>query len=515
VPETQTTGRLETPPTSASNSALPFWMSIGGVALAEGAVGGWLRRLPTGVEWDELAGWLGILLAILLGRVGFSWLRDRQVEDHALAEGERFVRRVWARQDTTPERGAWLAREGREIAEQGARARRTLQAATVSLIVLLPLLVWLSPLLSSALLAIIPAVGWASRKRWRAAKSWATTEQKVMADHATEEEWAWRSFPESRASGFGGVLGRLRRRSIRELTSWRRDGLRRLVDGQALTELAAHLAGWTLASLALVAWARGLLPAQDLLAFLAAALLLYRPIREAGRALPAFHRHRELALPPPKPAFSGTPPSRSIPLRVRELEVRSREGGILVRGPTFEIPPGGALLLSGANGSGKTSLLGGLAGWLPASGIESRPKRIRCLAQEPVLPPFSPRDWSGVRSPNELPLYPILFPDGLPCNWEDPIPAGGSRLSRGERARLALLCQTARSADLWLFDEPFSALPFVERSELLAALRGVQGPAALLLTDPLTLDPTGTERVWSPDTTQASPSKGPTILRLW
>lgn len=515
MPETQTNGSRETPLARASTSSLPFWLSTAGVALVEGSMGVWLRRLPSGVRWEPLATWLVVLLAVLLARVGLSWIRDREIERHAMEEGERFVRRVWARHDAPPERGAWLTREGRDIAEQGARASRVLQASAATLAVLLPLLVWLSPLLSCALLAIVPAVGWASRKRWRTAKAWVATEQRAMADHAAAEEWAWRSLPESRTSGFGGLLGRLRRRSIRELTLWRMGGLRQNVDGQALAELAAHLAGWTLASLALVAWARGLLSAQDLLAFLAAALLAYRPIREAGRALPAFHRFRELEVPSRPLHPPGSPGTRSIPVRVRAFQVRSKEGTILVDGPTFEIDPGGALLLSGANGSGKTSLLGGLAGWLPSSGIDSLPRRIRCLAQEPVLPPFSPREWSGVASPNELPLYPILFPDGLPWKWEIPIPAGGSRLSRGERARLALLCQTARSADLWLFDEPFSALPFVHRSELLAALRGVQGRAALVLTDPLTLDPTGTERIWSPETSRASSSKGPTILRLW
>lgn len=507
-------GSPDAPRARRSGSALAFWVATVAVALAEGGLGAWLRRLPTGVDGGILTGWLGVLLVLLLARVGFSWLRDREVERHALSEGERFVRRVWSRQQIDPERGAWLTREGRDLAEQGARARRVLQTSAATLIVLIPLLVWLSPLLSSALLVLVPAVGWASRKRWRAAKAWAGLEQAGLAEHASAEQWAWRALPESRASGFGGVLGRIRRGATHRLLRWRDRGLRDLVDGQALTELAAHLAGWTLASLALVAWARGLLAPADLLAFLAAALLVYRPIREAGRALPAFHRARDLDVPASLPAPRGTG-TRRIPLRVRDLEVLSAEGALLVRGPSFEIPPGGALLLSGANGSGKTSLIAGLAGWLPASGVESRPRRIRCLAQEPVLPPFSPRQWSGVASPEALPLLSTLFPRGLPCSWDEPIAAGGSRLSRGERARLALLCQTARSADLWLFDEPFSALPFGDRSELLSALRRVQGDAALLLTDPLTLDPTHAETVWSPETSHAIPSKGPRILRLW
>lgn len=514
MPQSHSTGTPLSRPAGRSLGPVAFWIATGGVALAEGGLGVWLRHLPEEVGRQALLVWLGGLLGILLARVGFSWWRDRGIESHALDQGESFVRRLWARPDPDPERGAWLSREGREIAEQGARARRVLQASAATLVVLLPLLVWLSPLLSSALLLLVPAVGWASRRRWRAAKAWAAAEREVLATHAAQEQWAWRALAESRSSGFGGLLGRVRRDALRRMVAWRARGQRDLVDGQALTELAAHLAGWILASLALVFWANGLLPAQDLLAFLAAALLVYRPIREAGRALPAFHRARELE-PPGARAPSTKGPTAPLPLEVRGLRVFSREGTVLVDGPTFTLHGGQTLLLSGPNGSGKTSLLSALAGWLPSTGVGIRPRRIRCLAQETVLPPFSPRAWSGVASPSELPLFQTLFPQGLPCDWDEPLQAGGSHLSRGERARLALLCQTARSADLWLFDEPFSALPFADRPALLAALRGIQGRTSLLLTDPLTLDPVDAERIWSPEISHVRPSKGPTIHRLW
>lgn len=500
-----------------SKPTLAFWSLTLAVAMAEGMLGAWLRQLPSDskASASDLATWLAALLGLLLVRVAASWGRDREIELHSIREGERFVRGIWSSREIGSARGAWLTREGRDVAEQGARASRILQSAAASLAVLLPLLVWLSPLLSAALLAIVPAVGWASRKRWKAAKTWASREQEALAENASEEEWAWRAFPESRASGFAPLVGRVRRAATSLLAVGRSQRVRQLVAGQALTELAAHLAGWTLAALAIVAWSRGLLAPRDLLAFLAAALLVYRPIREAGRALPAFHRFRELDAFPLESSPTSSRKGISAPLEVRDLRVAAPDGTILVDGPSFVLPPGGALLLSGPNGSGKSSLLGGLAGWHRASGIESLPPRMRLLAQEPVLPPVSPRQWSGVRSPNDLPLFPILFPGGLPCSWDAPIPAGGSRLSRGERARLALLCQTSRSADLWLFDEPFSALPFDERATLLAALKSAQGCAALLLTDPLTLDPTTAETVWSPDSSHPRSSKGPTILRLW
>lgn len=504
------------PPFGISNPA--FWSLTLLVAVAEGLLGAWLRNIPTQtrVAPAELATWLAALLAILLVRVAASWGRDREIEITSIREGKRFVRRIWSGREFGSLQGTWLTREGREVAEQGAKAIRILQSSAASLVVLIPLLVWLSPLLSGALLLLVPAVGWVSRRRWQAAKTWASREQHALSEHSTEEDWAWRAVPESRSSGFLPLLGRVRRTAASLLAEGRARRVRNLVDGQAQTELAAHLAGWTLATLALFAWSRGLLAARDLLAFLAAALLVYRPIREAGRALPAFHRFRDLGVSRSETRASkvALPPGAS--LRVRDLRVVADDGTVLVDGPSFELEPGGALLLSGANGSGKSSLLGGLAGWHRAWGIESLPKCMRLLAQEPVLPPFSPRQWSGMASPVDLPLYPILFPSGLPCAWDESIPAGGARLSRGERARLALLCQTARSADLWLFDEPFSALPFGDRSALLAALRSVQGRAALVFTDPSTLEPsTAAQPVWSPEDSHGRPTKGPTILRLW
>lgn len=488
-----------------------FWTASLAVALAEGALGLWLRHLPLqSPHLGLLGGWLAALGAFLVLRVVASWWRDLSQERDSLRAGTRFLRDLWTRASPPLERAAWLSVQGREIAEHGERARHVLVSSTLSLAVLLPLMLWISPLLSVSLLVLIPPLGWVTRRRARLSRNWAGQEQDLLARHGSDEQWAWRSRPEVSASGFVPLLARLRRQAARTLHARRWSGVSLVVRGQAQTEAAAHVAGWSLASLALAGWSQGLLGAPDLLSFLGASLLAYRPIREAGRALPAWHRYDNLRRDLESSALRTPPRPACGPLEVRDLLVRAPDGTILVRGPSFRLLPGEILLLSGRNGSGKTSFLSGLSGGLDASGVHRIPTRVRVLAQEPVLPPFSPRQWSGALHPDSLPLLGVLFPTGLPCAWDEPLLDGGSRLSRGERARLALLCLTARPADLWLFDEPFSALPFAERPALLSALRANLRGAALLLSDPLSLDPRDASPVWEPGPGQV----GPRILRL-
>lgn len=489
-----------------------FWTCSLATAAAEGAIGWWLKHLPIGgrLAPAALAGWLSLLLMLLALRVACSWGRDQAQETASILAGDRFVRRIWNLHGSVGEDAPWFTREGRDAVEQGARSALVLVSSALSLAVLLPLMLWLSPLLSCALVLLAPALGWLGRRRWRAARDWAGREQSLLSRHALDETWSWRAAPESTASGKGHLLSRIRRGASVRLSRARLQGAILTTRGQAATEAASHIAGWLLASLALFAWSCGRLSAPNLLAFLAAALLAYRPIREAGRALPAWHRHRALMERIPSPAKTNSVNTGGGALEIRDFRVAAPDGTILVDGPSFLLRPGDTFLLSGANGCGKTTLLAGLVGWRSPLGLVSRPSQIRVLAQEPVLPPFSPRQWSGVDRPESLPLLPVLFPHGLPCPWDAPLLEGGTRLSRGERARLALLCLTATPAELWLFDEPFSALPFAERPRQLSALRSVQGSAAFLFSDPLSLDPANAPIAWEPGPDQ----KGPRVYRL-
>ena len=161
---------------------------------------------------------------------------------------------------------------------------------------------------------------------------------------------------------------------------------------------------------------------------------------------------------------------------------------LVFAGLSFCLPPGGALVLIGANGSGKTSLLRLLAGLIgPAAGrlawgetpivddvAEHRARLHYVGHQDAVKPGLTPREtlvfWAALRGREVRPDAPMLAAAlaafalkpvaDWPCRW----------LSAGQRRRLALTRLLVIPAPLWLLDEPFSALDDDNRVRLEQAI---------------------------------------------
>jgi heme exporter protein A len=157
-------------------------------------------------------------------------------------------------------------------------------------------------------------------------------------------------------------------------------------------------------------------------------------------------------------------------------------------GVSFRLPAGGALLLTGANGSGKTSLLRLLATLIaPAAGrliwgtapveldLTGYRTRLAYIAhQDGVEPGLTPREtlafWATLagldRRRAELVLDTALRSFALepvadwPCRW----------LSAGQRRRLALARLVATPALIWLLDEPTTALDYENQMRLESAI---------------------------------------------
>lgn len=476
-------------------------------AASEAGIGLWLRELSGGIG---KAIWLAGLALLLAARVLLSWRRDADRERLALAAGDAFHRRVWARGAKSGQNPSWLAREGREWIEAGTRAALEWRTAAATLLLSIPILLWLAPWISLAAILAIFLVGRWAREKSRTLKSIADAEKACAEEMNSGEEWAWRSIPEILPSGWKPVVARSRRASFRRFLEGRVGRALRHLAWGAGGEAAAHLAGWVLGAAALLSWTLGGMDAGSLLAFLGVCLLAYRPVREAGRQLPHLRRAREAWDSLSAPA-SFRP---AAPLAATDLSVAWPGAPAVLSGIRLAPPQGSLVVAHGRNGCGKSTLLAALAGAsIPCAGSLARPRHIFWMAQEPVLPPISPALWTGIGHPSPEAadgLVGLLFPDGIPdsLDWDAPIPDGGHKLSRGQRARLCLLAAASRQRDLWLLDEPFSALPPGEGVRAIhEILRRRNGATALLALPSLGADFIESDRLWEP----AEDDRGPVL----
>ena len=191
-----------------------------------------------------------------------------------------------------------------------------------------------------------------------------------------------------------------------------------------------------------------------------------------------------------------------VPDLIAEDLVCRRGERIVFSGVSFRIAPGDALVVTGANGSGKTSLLRLLATLITPAGGRlcwgAAPVAADFFAyrshlhyvgfEDAVKPALSPREmlqfWMALRGLGKRPAaaaldraleaFALSTVADWPCRW----------LSSGQRRRLALARLLAAPAPLWLLDEPTGALDEDGRSQLvnMIAQHRAQGGQAVLST---------------------------------
>jgi heme exporter protein A len=175
----------------------------------------------------------------------------------------------------------------------------------------------------------------------------------------------------------------------------------------------------------------------------------------------------------------------------------------LFDGLSFRVTAGQALAVEGANGSGKTSLLRLIAGFLaPAAGrlivksaqgesddAEERGKVIGWLGHLDGLKPqlavmeqlsFFAHLYGKAADAALLEQVGLARQADLPCRY----------LSAGQRRRLALARLLASARPLWLLDEPFAALDRAGQAlvaQLMARHCGQGGIIIAATHDPLGL----------------------------
>lgn len=165
---------------------------------------------------------------------------------------------------------------------------------------------------------------------------------------------------------------------------------------------------------------------------------------------------------------------------------------LLFEGLSFALEPGGAALLTGQNGAGKSSLIRIAAGLLPASaGSVERDGGIAFADEAAALDPRLPLAaalgfWAKLDGARQADVDAALDRMAIANLAQVPV----RLFSTGQRKRAALARVIAGRAGIWLLDEPGNGLDSasIERlAEAIAAHRAAGGIAVVATHQPLPL----------------------------
>lgn len=201
---------------------------------------------------------------------------------------------------------------------------------------------------------------------------------------------------------------------------------------------------------------------------------------------------------------------RSDMVRLRRLDVDAlsirRGPRTLFRGLTFSVRAGEAVALSGDNGAGKTSLLRAIAGLLaPSEGeIAFSADDVRLEAQEAIRNQthlIGHLDGlAGTRSGRSEMEFATAWTAGSQTLAHETAERIGlsrllelpiSKLSAGQRRRIAMVRLISSPRPLWLLDEPNTSLDAATRDWLSEMMRAHLANGGLIVAaahDPLAIE---------------------------
>jgi ATP-binding cassette subfamily B protein len=171
---------------------------------------------------------------------------------------------------------------------------------------------------------------------------------------------------------------------------------------------------------------------------------------------------------------------------------------------SFTAQPGEVTAIIGGTGSGKSTLAGLIprfydvnAGRVLVDGVDVRDlsqqdlrAKIGYVPQKTTL--FSGTIASNIRFGHDAATDDDVrkaaevaqaaeFIDRMPDGYESPVSQGGTNLSGGQKQRLAMARALVRRAEIYVFDDSFSALDFATDAALRAALKGETTAATVFI----------------------------------
>ncbi len=251
--------------------------------------------------------------------------------------------------------------------------------------------------------------------------------------------------------------------------------------------------------------------AGRLLSFMAAALLLYQPVKSLSgtfsqvlTGLAAAERLFALADEPAPPDVGDDARPLSQALVLEGVRATYQDGREALRGVDLVVPAGARVALVGPSGAGKTTLFSVLLGFLPPSGGRVlwdgaplsglKPSSVRgqvaWVPQEPVLFSGTVRHnlLLGRPEATDAELWEALrlahaddFVRSLPGGLDEPVGERGSRLSGGQRQRLVLARAFLCRPSVLLLDEPTSALDAASEAAVGAGLTALMKGRTVLV----------------------------------
>jgi ATP-binding cassette subfamily F protein 3 len=199
--------------------------------------------------------------------------------------------------------------------------------------------------------------------------------------------------------------------------------------------------------------------------------------------------------------FAGTAHLGKAVLALQDLSAGYPGCRPLLEGLRLEVPAGARIVITGPNGSGKTTLLRTIAGQLP-------PLDGRVYQGPSVSLGYMTQEQSGL-DPALTPLQTVqhafsnetrarTFLGYFLFSGEEPLLAN-SRLSYGQRARLALATMIVAGRNVLLLDEPINHLDIPAREQFEEALSGFSGTVLAVLHDRYFIERFASEIWWVED----------------